>query len=84
MQGPGIVPDIRKEVADLILDAMATQGVNKSELARRLQHSKSHISQMLSGERNFTLRTLTQISHALGCRLTVSFQSTESGDGANS
>jgi transcriptional regulator with XRE-family HTH domain len=58
---------------ELILDATETivalleeRGISRQELAARLGKSKSFVSQLLSGERNMTLRTLGDVGYALG------------------
>lgn len=48
---------------------MERQGVSKSELARRMGRTKGQISQMLSGGRNLTIRSLSDLLLALGRRL---------------
>ncbi|MEG5746603.1 helix-turn-helix transcriptional regulator [Enterobacter asburiae] len=48
-----------------ILLAMQDAGVTKGELARKLGKSPSHVSQLLDGTRNMTLKTLSDISYAL-------------------
>ena len=53
-------------VAELICQIMERQGVTQKELARRLQKLPSHISQILGGEGNLTLRTIADIFTALG------------------
>ena len=56
------------EVTEIIAELMAAQGVTKAELARRLRTTKGHVTQMLSGSRNLTLRTLSDVFTALGYR----------------
>lgn len=51
---------------ELIEGVLQEQHVNRKELAKRLGSSKAHVSQLLSGERNMTLRTLAKIAHHLG------------------
>ena len=53
------------EVTEIIAELMAAQGVTKAELARRLRTTKGHVTQMLSGSRNLTLRTLSDVFTAL-------------------
>jgi transcriptional regulator with XRE-family HTH domain len=53
-------------VTEQIWAAMEAAGVAKSDLARTLEQSKSHITQLLSGDRNMTLATLADIAEALG------------------
>ncbi|EPB5652907.1 transcriptional regulator [Citrobacter braakii] len=54
-----------------ILLAMQDAGVNKCELAKKLGKSASHVSQLLDGTRNMTLKTLSDISYALGAEARV-------------
>ncbi|MCC5830872.1 MAG: helix-turn-helix transcriptional regulator [Phycisphaeraceae bacterium] len=45
---------------------MEQQGINRTELSRRLGRTKGQVSQMLGGGRNLTLRTLSDLLLALG------------------
>ncbi len=58
-------------VAGRITAAMEASGVTRAELARRLGTSRAHVSALLNGERNLTLRTLREIASALDMRLEV-------------
>jgi len=53
------------EVTESIHEQMKAMGVNRVQLAERLGKSKAYISQLLSGSRNMTLRSLADISFAL-------------------
>ncbi len=53
------------EVTEEIWEAMENANTSKTELAQRIGVSKGHVSQVLSGSRNMTLRTLADICHAL-------------------
>ncbi|MCR4330833.1 MAG: helix-turn-helix domain-containing protein, partial [Patescibacteria group bacterium] len=53
-------------VTEDILVAMEDCGVTKAELANRLGKSKARISQLLSGDTNMTIGTLSDIAFALG------------------
>lgn len=44
---------------------MTELGVNRSELARRLGHSKAYVTKLLSGNANFTLLTMIKVAMAL-------------------
>lgn len=57
---------------ELILGLMEHEGLTRSELAERIGKSKGHVSQLLNGERNMTLRTLAEIAHAVGHRIELS------------
>jgi transcriptional regulator with XRE-family HTH domain len=62
----------------LILDAteaiqrlMDEQAINRTELARRIGVTKGHVSQLLDGKRNMTLRTLAGLLWTLGHRARI-------------
>jgi transcriptional regulator with XRE-family HTH domain len=57
------------DVTEMIVELMNERGVTRSELADRLGKTKGHVSQLLSGSRNLTLRTLSDIFVALDFRL---------------
>ncbi len=63
------------EVTEAIWKVMQETGVTKSELAQRIQKTKGYVSQVLSGSRNMTLRTLSDICFALGNRPVFNFGS---------
>ena len=50
---------------------MNEQGVSRADLAERIGRGRSQVTQMLSGGRNLTLRSLSDMLHALGYRLEV-------------
>ena len=56
-------------VAARIDDALTRQNMTQKEFARLMGRSESEISSWLSGERNFTLDTLTDISIVLRTNL---------------
>ncbi len=55
-------------VTEDILVSLEDMSVSKKELARRLGKSRSYITQILSGARNMTLGTLSDICFALGVK----------------
>jgi transcriptional regulator with XRE-family HTH domain len=59
------------EVTEKIIELMQKEGITKAELANRLRKSKGFITQLLDGSRNFTVRTIADIFHALGYSLQV-------------
>jgi transcriptional regulator with XRE-family HTH domain len=59
------------EVTEAMARALRSSGLTKAELAQRLGKSKGFVSQVLGGGRNLTLRTLADISGALGCKVQV-------------
>ncbi len=50
-----------------ILDTMVYRGVNRAELAKRMGCSKAYVTQMLRGNKSFTIDTISKIGHALDC-----------------
>jgi transcriptional regulator with XRE-family HTH domain len=63
------------EAAELIATLMKKQGVSRASLAERVDTSKAHITQLLSGSRNMTLHTFADLAFALGHR--ISFKADE-------
>lgn len=57
--------DLIYNVTEDLLVLMERLDVSKKELARRLGRSKSYVTQLLSGARNMTLGTLSDVCFAL-------------------
>ncbi len=53
-------------VTEDLLVILEDMGITKSELARKLGKSKSYVTQVLSGSRNMTLGSFSDICFALG------------------
>lgn len=64
-------------VTEEIWTAMNRRGLNKQQLAERLGTGKSHVSQLLNGARNMTLRTLSDIAEALGQHIEIMLHNKE-------
>lgn len=58
--------DLIYNVTEDLLVIMEDMDITKKELAKMLGKSKSFVSQLLSGSRNMTLGTLSDVSFALG------------------
>jgi transcriptional regulator with XRE-family HTH domain len=54
------------QASEMILELMEKEGITKKELAERIEASKAHVTQVLSGSRNMTLHTLADFLYALG------------------
>lgn len=54
------------DATEAIVGLLDEQCISRQELAARLGKSKGFVSQLLSGERNMTLRTLADLGHSLG------------------
>ena len=50
---------------------MDDQRITRTELARRLGTSQAYVTRLLSGNANFTLRTMAKLAYALGMELDV-------------
>lgn len=59
------------DTAEEIWEAMEKREVSKVQLATSLGKSKAFVSQVLTGSRNMTLRTLADIASALGKKVCV-------------
>lgn len=60
-------------VTEEIWGAMEREGVSNVDLAQKLGTGKSYISQLLTGARNMTLKTIADVAAALGQNVTISF-----------
>lgn len=67
-------------VTESICQRMEEQGLNKADLAEALGTSRANITQLLSGARNMTLRTLADLSFACGMRAEIDLDSLQVGD----
>lgn len=73
LEAVGNIPlDIRKEtafsfaVSDKIHTLLTDRGMTQKELAKKMGKTDAEVSVWLSGQHNFTLRTLAKISVVLG------------------
>ncbi len=57
------------EATELIHQLLETTGTTKAQLAERLGTTRGHVTQVLNGSRNMTLRTLADFTFALGHRV---------------
>lgn len=63
--------DLIMEVTETLCELLEKEGVSRKELADRLGKSKGFVSQLLNGGRNLTLRTVADILHVLGYKVTL-------------
>ena len=56
------------EAAELVARLMEERKISRTELAKKIGKSKSHITQLLSGSRNMTLKTLSEVLFALDAK----------------
>ena len=57
------------EVTETICDLLENEKISRKELADRLGKTKGFVSQLLNGGRNLTLRTVADILHVLGYKV---------------
>lgn len=62
------------EAAELIARLMDEKKVNKAALAKRLNRSRSWVTQLLSGKTNMTVRTLAELAFALESEVNLQAQ----------
>src|SRR5262245_26006854 len=60
------------EAMELIAEAMEDRSVSRSVLARLMNRTRGYVTQLLSGSKNLTLRTLADALMALGYEVTLS------------
>lgn len=65
------------DVTELILEKIESKDLNKSQLAERLNTNKSHVTQLLRGSRNMTLRTVADIFFVLDQKVMIDAIPTE-------
>jgi len=63
--------DLIMEVTETLCELLEKEGVSRKELADRLGKTKGFVSQLLNGGRNLTLRTVADILHVLGYKVTL-------------
>ncbi|MBI4537597.1 MAG: helix-turn-helix transcriptional regulator [candidate division NC10 bacterium] len=59
------------DVTERLSEALSCEGITKAELAKRLGKTKGFVSQILSGGRNLTLRTIADVADSLGCEIRI-------------
>ena len=57
--------------AEVLAEAMAEAGLTRAAVAEALGTSRANVTQLLSGSRNMTLRSLAALAHACGKRAEI-------------
>jgi len=76
---PQYLRELRQEelilrATEAVWELLEERCLTKADLASKLGTSRAHVSQLLSGTRNMTLRSLADISIALGVRAQITFE----------
>ena len=69
------------EVTETLCELLEKENISRKELADRLGKSKGFVSQLLNGGRNLTLRTVADILHVLGYKVTLTPHKIEPKEG---
>ena len=77
-----LIVEATEEVCRVMEGEDSEGGVTRKELADRLGRSKGFVTQLLSGERNLTLRTLADLAFALDRRVEIRLASIPAEPGA--
>jgi antitoxin component HigA of HigAB toxin-antitoxin module len=72
--------DLASTVVDEITWFMREHKISRADLAHSLAVSPGRVSQILSGDENLTLRTLSSVVGCLGARVEVTLQPLEEPD----
>jgi len=65
---------------DQLCEAMDERGTSKAELAAMLGTSRANVTNLLSGARNMTLRTVADVACVLGHRVELSLEPLRQGE----
>ena len=69
---PGLrTEELILQVTCALSEEMDRQEVNKAELARRLETTRGHVTQLLGGGRNLTLSSIARMADVLGCAVEI-------------
>jgi DNA-binding phage protein len=68
------VEDLILSLTGEVLERMELTGTTRTELANRLGVKPPRVTRILQGNDNFTLRTVSQVAEALGCRLVFALE----------
>jgi len=63
------------ELTEQIVRHMEREGINRSQLAKKLGVSSAYITKLLSGHPNMTLETVVKVARALKCEVYLSLES---------
>lgn len=75
--GEAELPGLPQQFVDEITWYMREHKVSRVDLARSMNVSPGRVSQILSGDENLTLRTLSGVLAALGARLELTIEPVE-------
>jgi DNA-binding Xre family transcriptional regulator len=77
----GAAPDLVRAFVDEVTWFMSEHKVSRADLAHSMGVSPGRVSQILSGDENLTLRTLSSVAAALGAEIEVALRAIDGGEG---
>ena len=70
-------PDLVRAVVDEVTWFMSEHKISRADLAQSMGVSPGRVSQILSGDENLTLRTLSSVTSALGAEFEVNLHAVD-------
>ena len=70
-------PDLVRAVVDEVTWLMSEHKISRADLAQSMGVSPGRVSQILSGDENLTLRTLSSVVTALGAEFEINLQAVD-------
>jgi transcriptional regulator with XRE-family HTH domain len=77
----GMPPDLVRTFVDEVTWFMSQHKISRADLAHSMGVSPGRVSQILSGDENLTLRTLSSVAAALGAEVEVILHAIDGEDG---
>jgi transcriptional regulator with XRE-family HTH domain len=77
----GASPDLVRTFVDEVTWFMSQHKISRADLAQSMGVSPGRVSQILSGDENLTLRTLSSVAAALGAEVEVILHAIDGEDG---
>ena len=74
-------PDLVRTFVDEVTWFMSQHKISRADLAQSMGVSAGRVSQILSGDENLTLRTLSSVAAALGAEVEVILHAIDGEDG---
>jgi transcriptional regulator with XRE-family HTH domain len=74
-------PDLVRTFVDEVTWFMSQHKISRADLAQSMGVSPGRVSQILSGDENLTLRTLSSVAAALGVEVEVILHAIDGEDG---
>lgn len=68
------------QIFEHLSDNLDRAGISRADLAKKLGTSRAHITQLFSGQRNVTLRTLADVAWACGTRAAFALEPLRHGE----